>query len=78
MSRPWNQVFVNIGVGLDMETKNQKTEQTKILLVDDNEQVRTTLSIVLEMSQFRVTAAANVGEALHLIDAEPFDALLCD
>jgi len=61
-----------------METKNQKTEQTKILLVDDNEQVRTTLSIVLEMSQFRVTAAANVGEALHLVDAEPFDALLCD
>jgi len=61
-----------------MATINQKTAQPKILLVDDNDQVRTTLSIVLEMSQFRVTAAANVGEALHFIDTEPFDALLCD
>jgi DNA-binding response OmpR family regulator len=25
-----------------------------------------------------VTTAANVGEALHFIDTEPFDALLCD
>jgi DNA-binding response OmpR family regulator len=33
---------------------------------------------VLEVSQFRVTAATNVGEALHLIDTEPFDVLLCD
>jgi DNA-binding response OmpR family regulator len=61
-----------------MATKNQKTAQPKILLVDDNDQVRTTLSIVLEMSQFRVTTAANVGEALHFIDTEFFDALLCD
>jgi DNA-binding response OmpR family regulator len=33
---------------------------------------------VLEVNQFLVTAAANVGEALHLIDTEPFDVLLCD
>ena len=61
-----------------MATKNQKAEQTKILLVDDNEQVRTSLRMVLEINQFRVTAAANVGEALHFIDTEPFDVLLCD
>jgi DNA-binding response OmpR family regulator len=33
---------------------------------------------VLEVSHFRVSTAANVSEALHLIDTEPFDALLCD
>ena len=37
-----------------MTTKSEKAEQPKILLVDDNEQVRTTLSMVLEISQFRV------------------------
>ena len=61
-----------------MPTKYEKAEQPKILLVDDNEQVRTSLCAVLEVSQFRVTAATNVGEALHLIDTEPFDVLLCD
>jgi DNA-binding response OmpR family regulator len=59
-------------------TENEKAERTKILLVDDNEQVRTSLRAVLEVSQFQVTAAANVSEALHFIDAEPFDVLLCD
>jgi DNA-binding response OmpR family regulator len=57
---------------------NDNPKQPKILLVDDNESVRTTLTGVLNASDFRVTAAANVGEALHLIDTEPFDVLLCD
>jgi DNA-binding response OmpR family regulator len=65
-----------------METKNEKNEKTeeqpKILVVDDNEEVRTSLRAVLEVSQFRVTTATNVGEALNLIDTEPFDVLLCD
>ena len=53
-------------------------EQRKILVVDDTEQVRESLRAVLEISQFQVTTAANVGEAFHLIDAEYFDVLLCD
>ncbi len=57
---------------------NDNTEQPKILLVDDDESVRTTLSAVLVANGFRVTTAANVGEALHLIDTEAFDVLLCD
>ena len=36
------------------------------------------MKAVLTFSQFRVTTAANVGEALHLIDTEPFDVLLSD
>jgi CheY-like chemotaxis protein len=33
---------------------------------------------VLELNQFQVTTAGSVSEALHLVDAEPFDVLLCD
>jgi DNA-binding response OmpR family regulator len=57
---------------------SDNTKQPKILLVDDNESVRITLGAVLVASHFRVTTAASVGEALHLIDTEPFDVLLCD
>jgi len=60
-----------------MPTKNTITKP-KILLVDDNDQVRTTLTAVLESNQFRVTAAPSVGEALQLINAQKFDVLLCD
>ena len=52
--------------------------QAKILLVDDDEAVRTSLKTVLEFSLFRVTTAATVPEALQLIAKEPFDVLLCD
>jgi CheY-like chemotaxis protein len=58
--------------------KIEPSEQPRILVVDDNEMVRTSLAAVLEVNQFQVTAAANVGEALHLIDVKPFDVLLCD
>src|SRR6185312_3320550 len=61
-----------------MTTKIKSTKQPKLLLVDDNDQVRTTLKAVLEADQFRVTAATGVGEALGLIGAQKFDVLLCD
>ena len=61
-----------------MEADNNKTAQPKILLVDDSEPMRTMLKDVLEISQFRVSTAANVSEAIHLIDTEPFDVLLSD
>src|SRR5581483_11519878 len=60
-----------------MPAKNTITNP-KILLVDDNDQVRTTLKAVLEAHQFRVSAAPSVGEALQLINAQSFDVLLCD
>jgi DNA-binding response OmpR family regulator len=61
-----------------MEIPQQYMEQPKIPVVDDDEKIRTTLKGVLTFSQFKVTTAANVGEALHLIDTEPFDVLLSD
>jgi DNA-binding response OmpR family regulator len=54
------------------------TEQRKILVVDDTEHVRESLRAVLEANKFLVTTAASLGEALHLIDTERFDVLLCD
>lgn len=50
----------------------------RILLVDDNETVRRTLSRVLQMQDFEVTTAAGVVEALQFINSQPFDALLTD
>jgi len=61
-----------------MKTHPDKNAQTKILLVDDNETVCTTLKAVLEFNQFVVTTAANVSDALHLIVTEHFDVLLSD
>jgi CheY-like chemotaxis protein len=57
---------------------NDNTVRPKLLLVDDNRSVRTSLKGVLELHEFRVTAAASVGEALQLITTQPFDVLLCD
>lgn len=58
--------------------ENEDTVQPKILVVDDNEQVRESLETALTANLFEVTTAANVSEALHLIDTKPFDVLLCD
>ena len=57
---------------------SNKTEQPKILLVDDNEELRQAMGTMLGGSEFQVTMAANVAEALHLIDTKPFDVLLTD
>jgi DNA-binding response OmpR family regulator len=61
-----------------MAKASDKTKQPKILLVDDNEELREAMGAFLAASKFRVTTAANVGEALHLIDTKPFDVLLTD
>jgi DNA-binding response OmpR family regulator len=60
------------------EHNSDKAAQPRILLVDDDEMVREMLKELLEMNQFLVTVAANVSEAIHLIDTQPFDVLLSD
>ncbi len=62
----------------EMTKVSDKTKQPKILLVDDNEELRMAMGAVLGTSKFQVTTAANVAEALHLIDTQPFDVLLTD
>jgi DNA-binding response OmpR family regulator len=71
-------LFLRAPAGRGMTIENDKTERPMILVVDDKEQVRTSLKAVLEVNQFRVTTAANVTEALHLIDTKPFDVLISD
>jgi YesN/AraC family two-component response regulator len=51
---------------------------TRLLLVDDDESVRSGLQSVLEAHEFEVVAAANVNEALKRIASESFDVLLSD
>lgn len=50
----------------------------RILVVDDDEMVRVTLSEILQLNDFDVTIASTVSEALSQITAHQFDALLSD
>ena len=50
----------------------------RLLLVDDDETVRTGLQEVLEAAEFEVAAASNVNEAMKLIASRPFDVLVSD
>ena len=50
----------------------------RVLLVEDNEDAATALSLCLEEYGWQVRLAANCAQALHLARAEPFDAVLTD
>jgi len=50
----------------------------KILLVDDDKDLRQSLASVLEHHGFEVKTAGNVAEALTFISSETFDVLLSD
>ena len=50
----------------------------RVLLVDDDDDVRGVLYAALESKGFAVAAAANVTQALKLITTESFDALITD
>jgi YesN/AraC family two-component response regulator len=51
---------------------------TRVLLVDDDVIVRSTITEVLQLSGLEVTTASNVPEALRFIVSEKFDVLLTD
>jgi DNA-binding response OmpR family regulator len=50
----------------------------KILLVDDDDAVRSMMTLTLEQKGFEVVSAANVTQALKLITTENFDVLITD
>jgi len=60
------------------ELNSVRTARPRVLLVDDDELIREMLKEILEVNQFLVTTAANVPEAIHLIDTQAFDVLLSD
>jgi DNA-binding response OmpR family regulator len=53
-------------------------EKYRILLVDDDAELRTVYKLGLEHHGFEVVPAATVNEALNLIATQTFDALLTD
>lgn len=54
------------------------TVKVRLLLVDDDEAVRFSLSKILEIQDYEVTCAADVSEALKYISERKFDVLLTD
>ena len=54
------------------------TTRPMVLVVDDNDVVRTSLGMVLERGGFSVVGAASVNDALQLIATQVFDVLLSD
>src|SRR6266436_1418499 len=59
-------------------SQDRRGPMTKLLFVDDEPTIRLTLPLILEMHEFEVKAAANVSDALALIQSEKFDVLLSD
>jgi CheY-like chemotaxis protein len=53
-------------------------KKNRILLVEDNDDVRTVFQEGLEGHGFEVVSASTVTEALRLISVEQFDVLLSD
>src|SRR6202000_1386409 len=51
---------------------------TRILFVDDEAGIRTTLAVILQQHGFDVTTAATVPEALEHLNHAEFDVLLSD
>ena len=49
-----------------------------ILIVDDEEQIRSTLQEILEYEDYKIDTAPNGVEALQKIESETYDVVLCD
>ena len=54
------------------------TFKPKVLIVDDDEAIRQSLSFTLEYGDFEVVTAGSVNDALKLIGSQAFDVLLSD
>lgn len=50
----------------------------KILIIDDEKSIRSTLKEILEYENYQVEEAADGGEGLVKVDKEKFDIILCD
>jgi DNA-binding response OmpR family regulator len=59
-------------------TPNERPDPHRVLLVDDDDAVRSVMYITLQRKGFDVVAAASVAEALRRITTENFDVLITD
>jgi ActR/RegA family two-component response regulator len=51
---------------------------TRVLVIDDEESVAVTLAGILQQAGYQTDQAANLDEAVALIESKPFDAILLD
>jgi DNA-binding NtrC family response regulator len=59
-------------------TQSANLSQKRVLLVDDENAIRETLSAILRRYGLIVTAAATMADAFQEIQSKQFDLLLCD
>jgi CheY-like chemotaxis protein len=62
----------------NVEPNDGPQPKAKLLLVDDDELIRDSLTLVLKFGGFEVVTASNVNEALKVIGSQIFDVLLSD
>jgi CheY-like chemotaxis protein len=55
-----------------------RLKNARILAVDDQEDARDLLRVILESAGAEVTTAASAAEALELLRREPYDGLIAD
>jgi CheY-like chemotaxis protein len=61
-----------------MKTTRQKVTGKRILLVDDQREVREAIKLLLSFDEHEVTEAANGQEALNIFEKGSFDLILTD
>ncbi len=59
-------------------SKNNVLPQKRLLIIDDEENMRHMLSSLLKKSGYRVYTASNGSEALDMVDQTLYDFILCD
>ena len=59
-------------------TKNADVATRHVLVVEDEEIIRTTLSEFLSSEGYAVSVAGNVADAVRLAEANKFDVFICD
>ena len=55
-----------------------RTKTIRVLIVDDDSKIRTSLTRDFEDAGFGVTSAVSAAEAKVILKTEEFDAILCD
>jgi len=66
------------GVGRDLTTEQLQPRCRQILLVDDDESLRSFLRTMLELAGYQVTEASNGAEALNLFTLGEFELVITD
>ena len=59
-------------------SKHNESSQKRLLVIDDEENMRHMLSSMLKKSGYRVSTASNGSEAMDMVDQTLYDFILCD